>query len=280
MRRAILRRLDHFHMIVLRPVWAWLVTGLLGLVSLVAFVRDEFLPRGVAERLRFLQLAPAWPWYWWALAFAAAILAVVFEGSFRAAEGQRARISELEEARKPRIRLSFDPTGPGIQRTPRQTITKIVLPPTPPLGANVPGSPGHDLNLVREHMASYDRIQVEALSSTAVAGCMAYLVGLERWSGGGFFSPIALPHGIKLYEAPRTVRPGVPSSIDFLVCDEISNKMAVPTEWPLALSDVFDEPTIYRFKIVVGNDDFSACICVQIDWQGHWDTVSGQQVSN
>jgi hypothetical protein len=280
MREAVLRRAGHFHVIVLRPVWAWLVTGLLGLVSLLAFVRDEFLSPAVAERFRFLRWAPMWPWYCWALAFAAAILAVVFEGSFRAAEGQRARILELEEARKPRIRLSFGSVSAGILRTPIQTITKLTLPPTPAAGANVPGNPGQNLNLVREHMASCVRVQVEALSSTAVAGCMGYVVGLERWSNDGSFSPIMLPHGIKLYETPRTVRPGVPSSIDFLVCDEITNKMTVPAEWPLALSNVFDEPTIYRFKIVVGNDDFSTSICVQIDWQGQWDTVSGEQVSD
>lgn len=103
-------------------------------------------------------------------------------------------------------------------------------------------------------------------------------MGLERRLSDGSFSPIVLPHGIKLYEAPRTFRKGVPSSIDFLVCDEISNKMAVPAEWPLALSGVFDEPAIYRFRIVVGNDDFSESIRVQIDWQGQWDTVSGEQV--
>lgn len=219
-------------------------------------------------------------WRGAAVVLGAVVVARLAVAPYRLWKAETEKVTALEARLAPKIRLSFGSAGAGILRTPIQTTTKIVLPPTPPIAANVPGNPGQNLNLVREHMASCVRVQVEALSSTAVAGCMGYVVGLERWSNDGSFSPIMLPHGIKLYETPRTVRPGVPSSIDFLVCDEITNKMTVPAEWPLALSNVFDEPTIYRFKIVVGNDDFSTSICVQIDWQGQWDTVSGEQVSD
>src|SRR5665213_2485047 len=89
MRKTVLRRLGHFRSTVLRPIWAWLIAGLLSFVSLLAFARDEFLAPDIAQQYRLLRWAPSWPWYWWALAFAGTILCVVFEGSFRSAERQR-----------------------------------------------------------------------------------------------------------------------------------------------------------------------------------------------
>jgi len=113
MRKTVLRRLGHFRSIVLRPIWAWLIAGLLSFVSLLAFARDEFLAPDIAQQYRLLRWAPSWPWYWWALAFAGTILCVVFEGSFRSAERQRRRIDELEALATPRLRCSFGENIPG-----------------------------------------------------------------------------------------------------------------------------------------------------------------------
>lgn len=77
-------RFRHFRMIVLRPIWAWLVTGVLAFVSLLAFLRDEFLPAESAAEMHIPAWAPHWPWYWWALILGACLLAVVVEGSYRA----------------------------------------------------------------------------------------------------------------------------------------------------------------------------------------------------
>jgi hypothetical protein len=46
-------------MIVLRPLWAWLVTGALGIVTALAFFRDEFLPPGVAAQMHIQNLVPS-----------------------------------------------------------------------------------------------------------------------------------------------------------------------------------------------------------------------------
>lgn len=85
-------------MIVIRPLWAWVVTGLLGFVSLLAFVRDEFLNAPAAAELRIVPHIPPWPWSVWGLCCALAMIAIIFEGSFRAYRQQQTTIEALEKA--------------------------------------------------------------------------------------------------------------------------------------------------------------------------------------
>lgn len=94
---AIGRRLVHFHMIVVRPIWAWIVTGLLGFASLLAFLRDEFLPQELDQKLKLLNIAPHWQWYWWMIAFLSMFICVVIEGSFRASETSEKEIGLLKD---------------------------------------------------------------------------------------------------------------------------------------------------------------------------------------
>jgi hypothetical protein len=95
----------------------------------------------------------------------------VFEGSFRAAEQQRVRITTLEEVIKPKIKLSFDPNGYGIQQTPVHVIHHV--PASPPTSFNsITGMGISAYDFATEHAATYVRIQVEAISYTTVVGCL------------------------------------------------------------------------------------------------------------
>jgi hypothetical protein len=184
----------------------------------------------------------------------------------------------LEARLAPKIRLFFNPDGFGIQSVPVQTVTRIEYPPTRSHAVNIPDTPGGVLNIPHQHMATYVRIQVETLSSTAVMDCEASIVELERVLSDGSLLPLITGSNVGLKDATPVFRPGVPSHIDFLVCDSRDNTMNVPTEWSYYLANAFDDPATYRFKIVVGNNDFSTDIRVEIDWRGQWDTVTGREV--
>lgn len=97
-------------------------------------------------------------WRGAAVVLGAVVVARLAVAPYRLWKAEAEKVAALEARLAPKIRLSFDPHGVGIQRTPKQTTTKIVIPPTPPIGANVPGNPGGEFNVVNEHMAAYVRI--------------------------------------------------------------------------------------------------------------------------
>ena len=185
----------------------------------------------------------------------------------------------LEARLAPKIRLWFDTADAGIQLTPIQTVSTMTVPPLPPLGVNMIGAPGASYEFVREHMASYIRIQAATLTDTTVTGCLTHLTALEMVSDDGTAIPIKLPHGISLYDAHRDIQPHVPFAVDFLACDSRDNKLTVPSRaWPLALEDAFATPSRYRVTIVMTYGGISQSIRVEINWLGQWDTISGVQL--
>ena len=188
------------------------------------------------------------------------------------------RNTELEEMTRPKYKLYFDPDGYGIQQTPVQVKFHV------PASSGFSGSSlgiGTGLggfDYIVEHMATYVRIQIEALSNATITGCRAHLVKLEKVSSDGNLVLIPLPHGILLNETPKDVLPQVPCSIDFLECHNENNILKGSGLWPLALRDVFSEHGTYRFNIVVTNPQCSERISVDIRWSGLWDTITGLEV--
>jgi len=93
-------RIRHLWITLLHPAWAWLFL-VLGLVSLLTWVRDEFLSPELQEKLKIVKFLPNWDLSAWLLAFAVTLLVVLFEGSYRAArslEKQRDDFKDTLEA--------------------------------------------------------------------------------------------------------------------------------------------------------------------------------------
>lgn len=89
-------RLKHVYLVVVRPVWTWLIAGLLTMMSLAAFLRDEFLTGEQKESWKLLNVLPHWSWELWAIIFLAILILVVLEGSYRLDRERQAKISALE----------------------------------------------------------------------------------------------------------------------------------------------------------------------------------------
>jgi hypothetical protein len=66
----------------MQPAWKYVVAAPLAALSLMQAIREEILPPQAAQ-WRFLEVLPDWPWEWYALAFAAAVFVLAFEGAFR-----------------------------------------------------------------------------------------------------------------------------------------------------------------------------------------------------
>ena len=95
MLRSIFNRFRHIYVIAIRPIWTLFVLGLVSMISLAAFVRDEFLSRDQSERYKLLNMLPDWPWEAWAIIFLVGIIFVVLEGSYRLSAVQQNKINNL-----------------------------------------------------------------------------------------------------------------------------------------------------------------------------------------
>ena len=96
MRRAIIERGQHLHQAFLRPLWAWGWVGVVGLVSGLTWIRDEFIPAEVAAKLKIIGLLPHWSFGWWGAAWIGALWLVLFEGSYREARELRGKLARAE----------------------------------------------------------------------------------------------------------------------------------------------------------------------------------------
>jgi hypothetical protein len=218
-------------------------------------------------------------WKGAALILGAVVAARVIVAPYRLWKHEVDKVEELESRLAPKIRLWFDPSDAGIQLTPVRTISNMTVPAAPSVAANIPAIPGRTFQFVHDHQASYVRIQAATLSDMTVTGCLAHLTAIEKVEDNGAITPIRLPHGVSLYDAPREVQPHVPFAVDFLACDSRDNKLTVPASaWPFALADAFVHSGAYRFTIVMTCGGISHSIRVEIDWRGQWDTISGRQI--
>ena len=81
-----------------------------------------------------------------------------------------------------------------------------------------------------------------------------------------------------MLKEPFNVYPNMPHTVDFLRTDERDNKLAASPgiSWPYILEDVFHDKGTYKFTITVNGEGVSKSRTVEIDWKGHWDTITGR----
>jgi hypothetical protein len=218
----------------------------------VAFLVYRNLP-AVTQGRTTLWGVPDW---FWALATAfLALLIFVFEYGHR-----------LYVSLQPKLKLSFDPGGVGIQVALDRAVIPGPIPGTWTCGA--------------ESKSSYVRIKAEALTKGTVGSCLAFIKDLERReNNGATITPIILPHRIALGDAkPFDVYPELPHMVDVVKSSESDNKLIVTGHWPFHLLDAFNTPAIYRLTIVVIAAGVPATVRLDVDWNGTWNTITAAEV--
>jgi len=245
------------------PTWYWVVTFPVAILGTLTLFRDELLAPATAEKYRLPNLLPDISWHWWIVILLVLVLAILMESTYRAITRRDGTITELTNTLTPKLQLSFNPRE-GIDQTPVRVTQQ---------------DPGAVIATVREYMATFVRIRVDALSKTTVRECRAFLVRLEKIrETDNAFIPITLPHSLSLRDAPFDVLPEVTCVVDFLSCSASNNKLVLTGQSPLTLRDVFDDIATYRFTIAVNADDITEQIRVDIQWSGRWDKITGCQV--
>jgi hypothetical protein len=86
-------RISHWFAVLLEPGWKYFIALPFTLFTVLAPIRDEFLPAEVAEKWklpaivedRFPTFLVAMPWYIWAPVTAFALISLILEGSYRVA---------------------------------------------------------------------------------------------------------------------------------------------------------------------------------------------------
>jgi hypothetical protein len=64
---------------------------------------------------------------------------------------------------------------------------------------------------------------------------------------------------------------------NFLKVGELDNILGGTIPWPFRLDGAFDDKATYRFTMEVVGDDIAKNICVEIDWAGKWDAITGRR---
>ena len=125
----------------------------------------------------------------------------------------------------------------------------------------------------------YVRIEITNLSAVTIRSCVAGITKVEkRRHGDAAFIDHKLPQTVFLRTEPFDVYPDMPCTVDFLRTDERENKLGVSPgiSWPYILEDVFHDKGTYKFTITVNGEGVSKSRTVEIDWKGHWDTITGR----
>src|SRR6266851_6305477 len=162
-----------------------------------------------------------------------ALLEILVILPFKLWKANTAKIDELEDRIKSKIRLSFSMNEPGCVR-PNTYITA-----------------GPDKDVV----ATWYRIKVEALGVSALTGCRGRLVALERGSSNlllGETPSLSFAQGDGL---SKIISPGVPEYLDFLVANDthgahvpvVSEHLSQAVRW----NELFSIPGDHRLRIVV-----------------------------
>ncbi len=174
---------------------------------------------------------------------------------------------ELRRTITPRFSLSFDPRGSGIGAALDRAWT---------LG------PGGWTQIGSPFSAHYVRIQIDVLSKIRIDDCVVGIKSLQKKPDGTHtFVPVNLPQIVYLREDPIKIYPNMPRTIDFLRTNEKDNKLLLPIDirWPSILETVFDDMGAYRFEFVVNGGGVSISKWIEIVWNGHWNAITGREVS-
>jgi hypothetical protein len=177
--------------------------------------------------------------------------------------------TQLRQAAEPRLILSFENTGPGIQLAIKKDTPNVLF--APP-GTFVPGS---------ERKGMYVRIRIDTSSDANVSGCSAALVGLAiRKANELEFTEVELPQVLAVGPEKFEVRPLIPYRLDILNTDQRDNTLrpAPAILWPFLLSDIFVQPATFRLDIAVNDGRKTKLISIEIDWNGKWNDIKGHEV--
>src|SRR5215472_127416 len=165
---------------------------------------------------------------------------------------------EFNKALAPTIAVSFNPKAEGIVKT----RTEIY----------------HGGAKIRDDVATYIRITLISRSQKTVKGCAVFLTKLEkRISPADHFIDIPLQGALSLTQSPIDVYPRIPATVDFLKAGQFDKRLKGTIPWPFRLDDVLNDNATYRFTIEVVGDDIAKNICVEIDWGGKWDGITGRE---
>lgn len=161
---------------------------------------------------------------------------------------QRERVLELEEARKPKLKCSFDMNDSGCKR-----------PNSPLAGTSMRGD--------------WYRLKVEASGDVAVPDCQGRLVEIKRGtnsivSGEKITLPFA--YGNEADATAKTIRPGFAEHLDFLVITYDNSVLLTPHghfSSSLDLRDLFSLASDYTLLIVIGTgNSLPLFVEVQFRW--------------
>jgi hypothetical protein len=177
-----------------------------------------------------------------------ALLEILVILPFQLWKANAAKIDELEDRIKSKIRLSFSMNEPGCVRHKHVYV-------------------GPDKDVV----ATWYRIKVEALGASALMGCRGRLVALERGSSNlllGETPSLSFAQGDGL---SKITSPGVPEYLDFLVANDthgahvavVSEHLSQAIRW----NELFSIPGDHRLRIVVVSRD---CPPASIDLLFRW----------
>lgn len=113
-------RIEHLYSALILPVWTWIIVGGFVVISVLTWVRDEFLSFEQREAWRIPEILPHWSLTTWLICLLIVTLIVLFEGSYRLAARLNKRITSiaaevesLKEKQRPKIRALYDPTIPN-----------------------------------------------------------------------------------------------------------------------------------------------------------------------
>jgi hypothetical protein len=172
-------------------------------------------------------------------------------------EATAQKVVKLEDALKPRIKLSFSAKDSGCVR------------------------PNTKINVVTHGMrgfvtCTYYRVRVDAISSVAVSGCSARLTEVHRNRRlviSGENIPLTFAPGEHPDTRSKTVHPNAPEHVDFLAITDRGEPMITAYQWTgpssIEWETLLSETGTYKFHIVV-TSPFAASedIYIVLDWTG------------
>ena len=247
-------RRQHLWLVVAHPIWKWLIVGALGSLSLVAFVRDEFLQPQTSAKFHLLDFLPAFSWKDWALVTLIALVAIIFEASFRAYRVLSSENETLAAKLAPKLSISFGRDVPGcIVRT----------------------------NFTNGVRANFVRVRIEACAVGYVPEAIGHVVSLRR-NGTLVFDneSIALPMAPaeRQNNTFKNIYDKVPAFLDLLVLVEPNLAFPPPgVTFPNSIGDLgrlYVEHGEYVMTLAVSSPiTVSVTRHLKFKWTGDWETA-------
>jgi hypothetical protein len=126
----------------------------------------------------------------------------------------------------------------------------------------------------------YVRFTVVNRGRKTLEHCIAHIRSISRrLLEEGTSMEIPLPQPLSVNANPFKVYHGIDRPVDFLITTSSSNRMGQQFFLPNTLRDIFIEPAIYRFDILVNGDGAPKSIIIDVNWTGIWDQITARRVA-